>query len=141
MRCSNLAALVTTVSLCTSVAAADAPASAITAAAGLHDLGTSARYPGIHAVPSVKVTMNRSQWESLSPKDQAALRSSGNDAMYDAVATVHAKDERLSAEDAAAGKITVIDWARYDCHNQRIVAREQREIFGQKHPLALRASS
>lgn len=121
------------------VDAADASAYVNNDATGLHDVAPYPLYPGIHSMPSMQFTINAETWESLSPEDQAALRTWWYDAMFAMAAEVAKLDKELATRDAAGGKIEVIDWAQEDRDRLRVVAREQWEEYAKKSGLAKEA--
>ena len=114
------------------VDAADASAYVNNDAVGLNKIAKYPLYPGIHSMPSMQFTINKSKYDSMSPADQKALRDWWYMAMESMTLEADARDKELVARDKAEGKIEVIDWPQSDRDQLREVARKEWQTFADK---------
>ncbi len=114
------------------VDAADASAYVNNDAIGLNKIAKYPLYPGIHSMPAMQFTINKSKYDKLSSADQKALRAWWYMAMEAMTTETDARDKNLVARDKAASKIEVINWAQSDRDQLRVVARKAWQDFAKK---------
>ncbi|MEE9320058.1 MAG: TRAP transporter substrate-binding protein [Granulosicoccus sp.] len=121
------------------VEAADASSYVNNSTSGMHKVAKYPIYPGIHSMAVIELAMNKRIWEGLSDADREMI-----DVWYIAMSASMMRksdleDRQLVAADAAAGELTIIDWAQEDRDKLRALAVEAWDAAASKSPLAKEA--
>lgn len=103
---------------------------------GMHDIAKYPIYPGIHSMPVLHFTVNKSKWEALSEANRLILDTWYRAAMMDLIQKLEVSDRELVAADRENSDLTVIDWSQEERDKFRAIAMTAWEDFAKSSELA-----
>jgi TRAP-type mannitol/chloroaromatic compound transport system substrate-binding protein len=106
---------------------------------GMHEIAKYPIYPGIHSMPVLQFTVNKSKWDGLSEAQQLIVDSWYRAMLVDLIQKLELCDRELVATDTAAGDIHVIDWSREERDKLRAIAAGAWKDFSEGSELAKKA--
>ena len=106
---------------------------------GLHDIAKYPIYPGIHSMPVIQFTVNKSKWDGLSEVQQLIVDTWYRAMMTDLIQKLELSDRELVAEDKAGGDVNVIDWPQEERDKFRAIAAGAWKDFSEGSELAKKA--
>ncbi|MFQ3185920.1 MAG: TRAP-type mannitol/chloroaromatic compound transport system substrate-binding protein [Marinomonas primoryensis] len=105
-------------------------------AQGLHKFAKYPLYPGFHSMPTLAVSMNKVQWDSLSPALKEILSISVRDFGYDMVQRLEMMDKDSVVMAKKDSSIEIINWSEEERTKFRSVAQQQWQKWGDRSPMA-----
>src|SRR5919108_319023 len=90
---------------------------------GFHKVARYPIFPGIHSMPVIQLTVNKAQWEKLTPAQQTVLDVWYRAMIDDLRMRNELADRELVARDIANGKVEVINWSAAERDKFRALAK------------------
>jgi TRAP-type mannitol/chloroaromatic compound transport system substrate-binding protein len=106
---------------------------------GLHKIAKFPIYPGIHSMPVIQFTVNKSSWDSLTPAQQEILDVWYRAMISDLQMLNEISDRELVAQDRSDKSVEVVDWSKEDRDKLRQIAATAWADFAEGDDLARRA--
>jgi TRAP-type mannitol/chloroaromatic compound transport system substrate-binding protein len=120
--------------------AADFSSYSMDESVGLHEIAKFPIYPGIHSMPVIQFTVNKANYDSLTPAQQTILDVWYRAMVADLAMMNEITDRELVARDMAGDSdVEVIDWSKEDRDKLRAIAAEAWAEFAEGDELAKRA--
>lgn len=105
-------------------------------AQGLHKFAKYPLYPGFHSMPTLAVSMNKVQWDSLTPALKEIMSISVRDFGYDMVQRLEMMDRDSVVEARKDPSIEIINWSEEERAKFRGIAQQQWKKWADKSPMA-----
>jgi TRAP-type mannitol/chloroaromatic compound transport system substrate-binding protein len=105
-------------------------------AQGLHKFAKYPLYPGFHSMPTLAVSVNKSQWDDLTPDLKEILSISVRDFGYDMVQRLETLDRNAVIEARKDSSIEIINWSEEERAKFRSIAQKQWQQWAARSPMA-----
>lgn len=105
-------------------------------AQGLHKFAKYPLYPGFHSMPMLAVSMNKAQWDSLTPALKEIMSISVRDFGYDMVQRLEMMDKDSIVEAKQDPSIEIINWSEEERAKFRGIAQQQWKKWAERSPMA-----
>tara|TARA_R110000744_G_scaffold182274_2_gene301517 strand:- start:5103 stop:6149 length:1047 start_codon:yes stop_codon:yes gene_type:complete len=105
-------------------------------AQGLHKFAKYPLYPGFHSMPTLAVSVNKVQWDSLSPALKEIVSISVRDFGYDMVQRLEMMDRDSVVAAKKDPSIEIINWTEEERSKFRSIAQQQWQKWGERSPMA-----
>jgi TRAP-type mannitol/chloroaromatic compound transport system substrate-binding protein len=105
-------------------------------AQGLHKFAKYPLYPGFHSMPTLAVSVNKVQWDSLSPALKEIVSISVRDFGYDMVQRLEMMDRDSVVAAKKDPSIEIINWTEEERSKFRSIAQQQWKKWGERSPMA-----
>lgn len=105
-------------------------------AQGLHKFAKYPLYPGFHSMPTLAVSMNKIQWDSLTPALKEIMSISVRDFGYDMIQRLEMMDKNSVVEARKDPSIEIINWSEGERSKFRGIAQQQWKKWAERSPMA-----
>ncbi len=105
-------------------------------AQGLHKFAKYPMYPGFHSMPTLAVSINKTQWDSLTPELQEIMSVSVRDFSYDMIQRLEMLDRDSSVAAKEDSTLEIINWSDEERVKFRGIAKQQWKKWADLSPMS-----